>query len=497
MANYNKLDSRGLIPENTLIENRDIIISKVVPIKENKNDHTKLIKYEDQSKMCKTNEDTYIDKNFVDRNGKGYNFAKVKTRTIRKPVIGDKFSSRHGQKGTIGNIIPECDMPFTADGLKPDIIINPHAIPSRMTIGQLKETLLGKVLLQLGLFGDGTSFGDFHISEIRSILQDNGYESNGNQLMQNGLTGEQLECSVFIGPVFYQRLKHMVNDKAHSRSNGPMVNLTRQPAEGRSKDGGLRFGEMERDCFTEDHQILTNQGFMFLKELEEKQHDPSLLIASYSNEKLVYEKMNELIIHPSRTQTMIEITQETENVSVISTPNHDIFIRYINEEKYKKVKACELYSEIKSNENMFVEMKTFAGNFEKVYINNIEEITYTGRTWCVSVPSTVIIVRRAFEHDNVITKASVPIVIGNCIASHGATRFMKERMYDVSDKYSVFVCKKCGLIAAYNDKFHIHHCRTCDNRTDFAYVKIPYACKLLFQELGTMNVVPRIMTENK
>jgi hypothetical protein len=289
----------------------------------------------------------------------------------------------------------------------------------------------------------------------------------------------------------------MVNDKAHSRSNGPMVNLTRQPAEGRAKDGGLRFGEMERDCFTEDHQILTNKGFMFLKELEEKQNDPSLLIASYSNEKLVYEKMNELIIHPSRTQTMIEITQEAENVSIISTPNHDIFVKYINEEKYKKVKAYDLYSEIKSNENMFVEMKTFEGNFEKVYVNNIEEITYTGRTWCVSVPSTVIIVRRAFEHDNVITKASVPIVIGNCIASHGATRFMKERMYDVSDKYSVFVCKKCGLIAAYNDKFHIHHCRTCDNRTDFAYVKIPYACKLLFQELGTMNVVPRIMTENK
>jgi DNA-directed RNA polymerase II subunit RPB2 len=330
IANYTKLDSRGLIPENTLVENRDIIISKVIPIKENKNDHTKTIKFEDQSKMCKTTEDTYIDKNFIDRNGDGYNFAKVKTRIIRKPVIGDKFSSRHGQKGTIGNIIPECDMPFTEDGLIPDIIINPHAIPSRMTIGQLKETLLGMVLLELGLFGDGTSFGDFQISDIRTILQDNGYESNGNQLMQDGLSGEMLESSIFIGPVFYQRLKHMVNDKVHSRSNGPMVNLTRQPAEGRSKDGGLRFGEMERDC----------------------------------------------------------------------------------------------------------------------------------------------------------------------IASHGAARFMKERMYDVSDKYSVFICKKCGLIATYNDKFHIHHCRTCDNRTDFAYVKIPYACKLLFQELGTMNVVPRIITEN-
>ena len=330
MANYDKLDSRGLIPENTLIENRDIIISKVIPIKENKNDHTKIIKYEDQSKMCKTSEDTYVDKNFVDRNGDGYNFAKVKTRTIRKPVIGDKFSSRHGQKGTIGNIIPECDMPFTEDGLKPDIIINPHAIPSRMTIGQLKETLLGMVLLELGLFGDGTSFGNFQISEICNILQDCGYESNGNQILNNGLTGEQHECSVFIGPVFYQRLKHMVNDKVHSRSNGPMVNLTRQPAEGRSKDGGLRFGEMERDC----------------------------------------------------------------------------------------------------------------------------------------------------------------------TLSHGASRFTKERMYDVSDKYSVFVCKKCGLIATYNDKLHIHHCRTCDNRVDFAFVKIPYSCKLLFQELATMNVIPRIITEN-
>ena len=330
MGNYSKVNSSGLMNENTLIENRDIIMAKVMPIKENKNDHTKLIKYEDQSKIYKTNEDTYIDKNFVDRNGDGYIFAKVKVRSVRKPVIGDKFSSRHGQKGTIGNIIPECDMPFTRDGVKPDIIINPHAIPSRMTIGQLKETILGKVLLELGLFGDGTSFGNFEIKDICKHLLKVGYESQGNELLYNGLTGEQHECSVFMGPVFYQRLKHMVKDKVHSRSNGPMVNLTRQPAEGRSKDGGLRFGEMEKDC----------------------------------------------------------------------------------------------------------------------------------------------------------------------MLSHGASRFTKERMYDVSDKYSVFVCKKCGLVASYNDKMHIHHCRTCDNRVDFSYVEIPYSCKLLFQELGTMNVVPRIITED-
>ena len=331
-GNYNKVNNKGVIPENTLVENRDIIISKITPIKENRNDHTKIIKFEDQSKIYRTNEETYIDKNYIDRNGDGYNFAKVKLRIVRKPVIGDKFSSRHGQKGTIGNIIPEEDMPFTKDGLKPDIIINPHAIPSRMTIGQLKETVLGKTLLSLGLFGDGTSFGDFEVKDICKELLKVGYEAHGNELLHNGLTGEQVECSVFMGPVFYQRLKHMVNDKTHSRSIGPMVNLTRQPAEGRSRDGGLRFGEMERDC----------------------------------------------------------------------------------------------------------------------------------------------------------------------MVSHGASRFTQDRMYYSSDKYELHVCKQCGLISAYNDdnSSSIHHCKTCDNRTDFALVKIPYACKLIFHELQSMNVVPRIITEH-
>jgi DNA-directed RNA polymerase beta subunit len=329
-ANYNKVNSKGLIPENTLVENRDVIISKVTPIRENRNDHTKVIKYEDQSRIYKTDEPTYIDKNYIERNGDGYNFAKVRLRAVRKPVIGDKFSSRSGQKGTIGNIIPEENMPFTKNGLRPDLILNPHAIPSRMTIAQLKETLMGKVLIELGLFGDGTSFGDLDIGMVREELLKLGYQTTGNEVMYNGLTGEQIECDIFIGPVFYQRLKHMVNDKAHSRAIGPMVNLTRQPAEGRSRDGGLRFGEMERDA----------------------------------------------------------------------------------------------------------------------------------------------------------------------TISHGASRFTRGRLYDASDKYQVYTCKKCGLIAAYNDQVHIHRCRTCDNRTEFAYVEIPYACKLLFQELITMNIAPRVITEN-
>ena len=328
-ANYDKLNNQGVVPENSLIEDRDIIIGKVIPIKENKNDFTKTVKYNDGSISYRTHEESYIDKNYIESNGDGYNFCKVRIRNFRKPVIGDKFSSRHGQKGTIGNIISEEDMPFTANGLKPDIIINPHAIPSRMTIAQLKETLLGKVLLELGLFGDGTSFGDFEISTIIDKLNELGYESKGNELMYNALTGEQLTMNIFIGPAFYQRLKHMVNDKQHSRSIGPMVNLTRQPAEGRSRDGGLRFGEMERDC----------------------------------------------------------------------------------------------------------------------------------------------------------------------MISHGASRFTKGRIYDASDAFSVFVCNKCGMIASFNNKEHIHYCNTCSNRSDFKYVELPYACKLMFQELITMNVAPRIMCE--
>ena len=213
-------------------------------------------------------------------------------------------------------------------GIRPDIIINPHAIPSRMTIGQLKETVLGKVLLELGLFGDGTSFGDFEIKDICKELQKIGYASKGDEILYDGLSGEQIKTSIFIGPAFYQRLKHMVNDKQHSRSIGPMVNLTRQPAEGRSRDGGLRYGEMEKDA----------------------------------------------------------------------------------------------------------------------------------------------------------------------MVAHGASKFNKGRLYDASDAFTTHVCKKCGLLAAYNNKEHIHICKTCDNKTDFDKVDLPYACKLLFQELITMNIAPRIIT---
>jgi DNA-directed RNA polymerase II subunit RPB2 len=848
MGNYNKVNSKGVIPENTLVENRDVIISKITPIKENKNDHTKVIKFEDQSKIYKTVEETYIDKNFIDRNGDGYTFAKVRLRTTRKPVIGDKFSSRHGQKGTIGNIIPECDMPFTSDGVKPDIIINPHAIPSRMTIGQLKETVLGKVLIQLGLFGDGTAFGEFEVKDICDELIKVGYEAHGNELLYNGLTGEQHECSVFMGPVFYQRLKHMVNDKAHSRSIGPMVNLTRQPAEGRSRDGGLRFGEMERDCYAEDTPISTTNGLSILikdmatcenKVLGWDETTDRMIPCRqsdflYKGEreciKLTFEdgrtnictpehpiltsdnywiKAKDLIIGQQKVKTsitcpvadfnkeikeclgwqlevgdlifktdtiknykktlilakligylitdgtivknkntyncyvflghMIDVnsflndlrqlcsTQQTNfkcnNVCSVRIPNE--LIKHISQLEgiligKKVVQSAQLpkfimdtncplpivreflgglfggdghtcvlsdksdflssisFSQTKNTlhlnslEQMMNNVKYLLGRFDinNVTIQKLKETSHSklislkeddsknyqltlhlninelipfhnkiGFRYCVhksqrleaavsykrlrnevtrqhnwivskvdeltsfskikkEYPNKIVPTKKAIEEavkelekiEPLVHSYAIPnchditdhlikntqfgkftsnlfptakeylreigaldwfintneleetskcygvnresnglptmnlkiidirpagvfpvydiqvddthsflangIVSHNCMVSHGAARFTRGRMYDASDKYSVHVCKKCGIIASYNDKMHIHHCRTCDNRTDFAYIEIPYACKLLFQELNTMNIAPRIMTDH-
>ena len=223
------------------------IIAKTVPIKENRNDPTKIIKYEDQSKTFRTTEETYIDKNYTGRNGDGYNFAKVRVRNLRKPVLGDKFSSRHGQKGTIGNIIPEEDMPFTDSGVKPDIIINPHAIPSRMTIGHITECIASKLAAITGIQIDATAFDHMSIDTFIEKLRACGFNRHGNEQLYSGITGEPLEAMVFMGPTYYQKLKHMVGDKIHARPRGKIVGLTRQPNEGRAQGGGLRWGEMERD----------------------------------------------------------------------------------------------------------------------------------------------------------------------------------------------------------------------------------------------------------
>jgi DNA-directed RNA polymerase II subunit RPB2 len=224
------------------------------------------------------------------------------------------------------------DMPQTASGLVPDMIINPHCIPSRMTIAQLMETLLGKAGCMAGALGDGTPFNEVTVDSIGGILRDGyGLEPCGNEILYDGFTGRMMETAIFMGPCYYQRLRHCSADKLHSRASGPLVMLTRQPAEGRARDGGLRFGEMERDC----------------------------------------------------------------------------------------------------------------------------------------------------------------------VAAHGITEFTKERFMECSDAFPCHVCRDCGLLAIANKEAGIWNCRSCGNTTRFSAVQIPYASKLLIQELETMCIAPRLMTQGK
>ena len=237
--------------------------------------------------------------------------------------------SRMGQKGTIGMVFSQEDMPFTRDGVSPDIIINPHAIPSRMTIGQLMECIMGKSCCAKGTFGDGTPFMGVTVDGIRRNLMQHGFESSGNEILYNGRTGEQIQTAFFIGPTYYQRLKHMVADKVHARSsNGPLVMLTRQPAEGRSRDGGLRLGEMESEC----------------------------------------------------------------------------------------------------------------------------------------------------------------------LLAHGSFAFLKERFLDCSDHFRVFVCRRCHRMAPINPSERLYSCRSCKNTLEFAQLRIPFACKLFFQEINALGIDTKLLT---
>jgi DNA-directed RNA polymerase II subunit RPB2 len=334
-ANYEKLGEDGFVPENTYVDNDDILIGKVVPLRIPTGSvlpaGTK--KYKDVSRTMRNNEVGWVDKNFRNRNGEGYSFAKVRVRQDRIPEIGDKFSSRHGQKGTCGMILNPENMPQTQSGLIPDIIINPHCIPSRMTIAQLMETLLGKVCCEVGALGDGTPFNEkMTVEGLAAMLRDGlGMEPYGNEILYNGFSGRQMNTNIFVGPVFYQRLRHCSADKLHSRASGPLVMLTRQPAEGRAREGGLRFGEMERDC----------------------------------------------------------------------------------------------------------------------------------------------------------------------VIAHGMAEFTKERLMECSDAFRCYSCQDCGLIAIANPVEGIWNCRGCGNTTNFSNIEIPYAYKLLLQELESMSISSRVITKGK
>ena len=241
---YSKLDENGLIRVGETINEKTILIGKAVMPMDPDGVPS------DDSVKPKKGETGIIDRAFITEGKEGTRIAKIRIRSIRKPAIGDKFCSRAGQKGTAGVILDEIDMPTTATGLKPDIIVNPHAMPSRMTIGHIVETITSKLGAVYGGYGDCTAFCNKGPQQeiYGKYLLDAGLEKYGQEILYNGMTGEQLETEIYIGPTYYLRLKHMPKDKINYRARGPRDMLTRQTVAGRANDGGLRLGEMDRDC---------------------------------------------------------------------------------------------------------------------------------------------------------------------------------------------------------------------------------------------------------
>ena len=322
---YSFLDDHGLVRENTELNDKIILIGKINSSMSNKDS------WSDDSVKSKKGQLGYVDKSFITLGEEGFNIAKVRVREERLPAIGDKMASRAGQKGTLGLIIPEEDMPFTEDGIRPDLIINPHALPSRMTIGQIVESLFGKVCTSYGAYGDCTAFQvkGSNFSTYAPLLVKAGFHSSGNQVLYNGMSGQQLAADIYIGPTYYMRLKHMVKDKINYRARGPNTVLTRQPVQGRANDGGLRIGEMERDgVLAHGMSYFLNESFMVRGEKE----DYYIAVCNKTGAIAIYNEAKNLFLSPyadgpiefkmnaDGSQSIMNLTRFGRSFSILKVP---------------------------------------------------------------------------------------------------------------------------------------------------------------------------------
>jgi DNA-directed RNA polymerase II subunit RPB2 len=319
LEDYQLLDNNGIaVPGSYVKKGSKTPIIGMVEIIESVKEVQKGIKIE--SELVKSYRDVSIttgvhhygtiDKIYLDNKGSLINNSKVckiRFRKVRKPELGDKMCSRHGQKGVCGMVLPEEDMPFTKDGMVPDIIINPHAIPSRMTIGHLVECVFAKLCTLEGYTGDGSVFVNFDMDKIGNVLEDtHNYNKYGNEIMYNGRTGQQIDTEIFFGPTYYLRLKHMVADKVHQRDKGPRDQMTMQPTTGRGKEGGLRIGEMERD-------VLISYGFsQFLKE--------SMMERSDKYTWAVCRGCGRIAIYSSKDNISKCLTCDNNDIAIVQTP---------------------------------------------------------------------------------------------------------------------------------------------------------------------------------
>jgi DNA-directed RNA polymerase beta subunit len=256
---YKDLDADGIINPETKVDSDSVLIGKSSPLRFLSGEEFAAgIENQRETSICvRHGEKGVADKILLSETPNGNQLVKVRVRDQRIPELGDKFASRHGQKGVVSLMVPHEDMPFTANGVVPDIIFNPHGVPSRMTIGQLLEMLGGKTKAVVCKDIKGTAFNHTKESEIRRLLTSAGFRDDGKEVLYDGRTGKAYEVMIFTGMSFYLKLDHMVANKLHARSRGPVTLLTRQPTEGRAKRGGLRLGEMEQQCLVAHGAALT------------------------------------------------------------------------------------------------------------------------------------------------------------------------------------------------------------------------------------------------